>query len=74
MINISTIKTHMFCPRNLYIQTYVDKEEENNYQLAIEIKKLKIDIQDLIKYRHIHKKQCRCDNINESGHDLRPSQ
>ncbi|MEE0943422.1 MULTISPECIES: CRISPR-associated protein Cas4 [unclassified Methanobrevibacter] len=49
MINISTIKTHMFCPRNLYIQTYVDKEEENNYQLAIEIKKLKIDIQDLIQ-------------------------
>ena len=39
----------MFCPRNLYIQTYVDKEEENNYQLAIEIKKLKIDIQDLIQ-------------------------
>ena len=48
MINISSIKTHMFCPMKLYIQTHVDTEESNDYQLAIEIKKLKIDIQDLI--------------------------
>lgn len=48
MINISSIKTHMFCPMKLYIQTHIDTEENNDYQLAIEIKKLKIDIQDLI--------------------------
>ena len=48
MINISSIKTHMFCPMKLYIQTHVDTDENNDYQLAIEIKKLKIDIQDLI--------------------------
>ena len=49
MINISSMKTHMFCPMKLYHQTYTDDEEQNGYQLAIEIKKLKIDIQDLIQ-------------------------
>jgi CRISPR-associated exonuclease Cas4 len=32
----------------LYIKTHVDTRENEDYQLAIEIKKLKIDIQDLI--------------------------
>lgn len=49
MINISSMKTHMYCPMKLYIQKHVDENENNNYQLAIEIKKLKIDIQDLIQ-------------------------
>ena len=49
MMNISTIKTHMYCPMKLYIQNHVDIDENANYQLAIEIKKLKIDIQDLIQ-------------------------
>ena len=49
MINISSIKAHMFCPMSLYIQTFNDSEKSNEYQLAIEIKKLKIDIQDLIQ-------------------------
>lgn len=49
MINISSIKTHMYCPMKLYIQNHVDVEENKDYQLAIEIKKLKIDIQDLIQ-------------------------
>ncbi len=49
MINISSIKTHMYCPMSLYIQTHVDTNENRDYQLAIEIKKLKIDIQDLIQ-------------------------
>ena len=31
MINISSIKTHMFCPMNLYIQTYLDNEEGDAY-------------------------------------------
>lgn len=47
-MNISSIKTHMYCPMKLYIQNHVDINENKDYQLAIEIKKLKIDIQDLI--------------------------
>lgn len=49
MMNISSIKTHMYCPMKLYLQTHVDTTENTDYQLAIEIKKLKIDIQDLIQ-------------------------
>ncbi len=49
MINVSSIKTHMYCPMNLYIQNHVDNNENKDYQLAIEIKKLKIDILDLIQ-------------------------
>ena len=49
MISISSIKTHMYCPMKLYIQNHIDIEENKDYQLAIEIKKLKIDIQDLIQ-------------------------
>ncbi len=49
MINISSIKTHMYCPMKLYIQTHMDTNENKDYQLAIEIKKLKIDIKDLIQ-------------------------
>ena len=49
MINISSIKTRMYCPMNLYIQNHVDLEENNNFQLSIEIKMLKIDIKDLMQ-------------------------
>ena len=49
MINISSIKTHMYCPMKLYIQNHVDTSKNDDYQLAIEIKKLKIDILDLIQ-------------------------
>lgn len=49
MISVSTIKTHMYCPMKLYIKNHVDASENSDYQLAIEIKKLKIDIQDLIQ-------------------------
>ena len=49
MMNISSIKTHMYCPMKLYIQNHIDVEKNKDYQLAIEIKKLKIDIQDLIQ-------------------------
>lgn len=48
MITVSTIKLHMYCPMKLYIKTHVDTRENEDYQLAIEIKKIKIDIQDLI--------------------------
>ena len=49
MLNISSIKTHMYCPMKLYIQNHVDLSENTDYQLAIEIKKLKIDVRDLIQ-------------------------
>ena len=49
MINISSIKSHMYCPMKLYIETHMDIDENDDYQLAVEIKKLKIDIQDLIQ-------------------------
>ena len=49
MINISSIKQHMYCPMKLYIKTHMDMNENEDYQLAIELKKLKIDIQDLIQ-------------------------
>lgn len=63
MMNISSIKLHMYCPMKLYIKTHIDTDENENYQLAIEIKKLKIDIQDLIQknMRKINKKM----TINE---------
>lgn len=48
-MNVSSIKTNLYCPRKLYLETYTDTNENDDYQLAIEIKKLKIDIQDLIK-------------------------
>ncbi|MBR4447359.1 CRISPR-associated protein Cas4 [Methanobrevibacter sp.] len=49
MIKVSSIKQHMYCPLKLYHQIHLDSQENKNYQLAIEIKKLKIDIQDLIQ-------------------------
>lgn len=39
----------MYCPMKLYIQNHIDVDENKDYHLAIEIKKLKIDIQDLIQ-------------------------
>jgi CRISPR-associated exonuclease Cas4 len=49
MIKVSSIKQYMYCPMKLYIEIHVDNRENKDYQLAIEIKKLKIDIQDMIK-------------------------
>ena len=49
MINISSIKTHMYCPMKLYLQTHVDTAISNDIQLNIELKKIKIDTQDLIQ-------------------------
>ena len=72
MINISSIKTHMYCPMKLYIQTYVDTDENNDYQLAIEIKKLKIDIQDLINknMRKIKKEMSLTEIENELSENI----
>lgn len=49
MIKISSIKQHMYCPLKLYHQIHIDLKENKTYKLAIEIKKLKIDIQDMIQ-------------------------
>jgi CRISPR-associated exonuclease Cas4 len=39
----------MYCPMKLYHETHINQSENKDYRLAIEIKKLKIDIQDLIQ-------------------------
>ena len=49
MIKVSSIKQYMYCPMKLYINTHVDANENKDYQLAVETKKLNIDIQDLIR-------------------------
>lgn len=49
MINISSIKIHMYCPMKLYLKTHVDISQNDEYQLYNEIKNLKIDIQDLLQ-------------------------
>ena len=37
MINVSSIKQHMYCPMQLYIKNHIDTSERENYRLAIEI-------------------------------------
>ncbi len=49
MINMSSIRLHMYCPMKLYLQTHVDTERKNDIQLHLELKKIKIDTQDLIQ-------------------------
>ena len=49
MINISSIRSHMYCPMKLYLQTHIDNAVNNDIQLNIELKKIKIDTQDLIQ-------------------------
>ena len=49
MINISSIKMHMYCPMSLYLKTHVDIDENNENNCYLEIKNLKIDIQDLMQ-------------------------
>ena len=49
MINISSIKMHMYCPMSLYLKTHVDTNENEKYNSYLEIKNLKIDIQDLMQ-------------------------
>ena len=49
MIKVSSIKQYMYCPMKLYHETHLDKSENKDYQLAVELKKLKIDINDLIQ-------------------------
>ena len=49
MINVSTIKTHMYCPMKLYLKDYLDEEDNTDLKFHNEIKNLRIDIQDLIQ-------------------------
>ncbi len=49
MIKVSSIKQHMYCPMKLYHNIHMDTSQNKDYQLAVELKKLKIDIQDLIQ-------------------------
>lgn len=49
MINLSSIKLHMYCPMKLYLKNHLDEEENRDYLLHNEVKNLRIDIQDLIQ-------------------------
>ena len=49
MISISSIRSHMYCPMKLYLQTHVDTTENKDIELNIELKKIKIDTQDLVQ-------------------------
>ena len=49
MINISSIRLHMYCPMKLYLQTHIDNATNDDIQLNLELKKIKIDTQDLIQ-------------------------
>lgn len=39
----------MYCPMKLYLQSHVDTQENSAIQLNLELKKIKIDTQDLIQ-------------------------
>lgn len=49
MINVSTIKTHMYCPMKLYLKNYLDEEEKSDLYLHNEMKNIRIDLQDLMQ-------------------------
>ena len=49
MINVSSIRSYMYCPMKLYLQNHVDTQENSEIQLNLELKKIKIDTQDLIQ-------------------------
>ena len=37
MISISSIRSHMYCPMKLYLQTHVDTTESKDIELNIEL-------------------------------------
>ena len=49
MINVSSIRMYMYCPMKLYLQNHVDNSETDDIQLNTELKKIKVDTQDLIQ-------------------------
>ncbi|MBQ9025841.1 MAG: CRISPR-associated protein Cas4 [Methanobrevibacter sp.] len=49
MINVSAIRSYMYCPMKLYLQSHVDQSENSAIELNLELKKIKIDTQDLIQ-------------------------
>lgn len=49
MINVSSIKMHMYCPMKLYLKTHLNGDENIEYSTHMEIKNLKRDIQDMIQ-------------------------
>lgn len=49
MINISSIKTNMYCPMKLYNETYNHLDKTEQIKKALEIKKIKLDIEDLMQ-------------------------
>lgn len=57
MINLSSIKMHMYCPMSLYLKIHVDINENDMCNCYLEIKNLKIDIQDLMQKIFVKSKE-----------------
>lgn len=49
MINLSSIKTYMYCPMKLYLEKYLDNSYGEEYHIYNDLKNLRIDIQDLLE-------------------------
>ncbi|MCL2115129.1 MAG: CRISPR-associated protein Cas4 [Methanobrevibacter sp.] len=49
MISISSIRTYMYCPLKLYLQTEMDEEKKSELLLNKTMKELRIDLQDLFQ-------------------------
>ena len=49
MINLSSIKTYMYCPMKLYLEKYLDNSYGEDYHIYNDLKNLRIDIQDLLE-------------------------
>lgn len=52
MISLSSIKNYMYCPRKLYIQENMINEESNSLEFYNELKRVRMDINELI-YRNM---------------------
>ena len=57
MISVSTIKSYMFCPLKLYLESNIDGKAEEDYFIPKTLKNLRMDIQDLLhkNLRHVKK-------------------
>ncbi len=63
MISLSSIKTYMYCPRKLYIEENILNEESKNLPFYNELKRLRMDLNELI-YKNMRKLKLKM-NIKE---------
>ncbi|MDR3063451.1 MAG: CRISPR-associated protein Cas4 [Methanobrevibacter sp.] len=66
MISLSSIQEYMFCPLKLFLRNNVDNNQEDNILINKTIKRIRIDIQDLL-HRNIRglKKEMDVEEIKE---------